>query len=201
MCKEIDAGKFNKDTVLTYQQRHYHDGSGTIRKGNFGDTYTIERLIQLCLSISDNVAFEMLVEQIDRNDFNAFTRQMGYSSFYIRNTSIWSSNSVVKDYVGVWNETYKYFEENTVGSNLMKKSCTNTPFGYGVLTLKGAPYSHKSGDNFPPNSVYNDAGIVWSQSPYIYAMFSKSDESPEEIAKINQAMRIVHELFGGNPAN
>lgn len=196
LCKGIDSGKYSKDTVLTYEKRHYHKGSGTIRKGEYGDTYTVEKLINLCLSISDNVAFEMLVEQIDRKDFNAFTKQLGYQSFNIRAGSVWSNNSVVKDYVGIWNEVYKYFEEDTVGSRLMKKSCTNTPFAYGVLTLKGTTYSHKSGDNFPPNSVYNDAGIVWAESPYIYAMFSKSDENKEEVAKINQAMTIVHELFG-----
>ena len=85
-----------------------------------------------------------------------------------------------------------------MGAEILKKACTNTPFAYGVLTLKGAQYSHKSGDNIPPNSVYNDAGIVWSQTPYVYAMFSESDESEEEVVKINQAMTIVHELFGGN---
>ncbi len=201
LCKGIDSGKYNKDTVLTYEQRHFHEGSGNIRKGNFGDTYTVEQLLKLCLSISDNVAYEMLVEYIGRSDFNAFTAQLGYQSFQLRSGSIWSSNSVVKDYVGIWNEVYKYIQEGTVGAGLFKKGCTNTPFGYGVKTLTGADYSHKSGDNFPPNAVYNDAGIVWAQTPYIYAMFSKSDESAAEIAAINKAMSIVHEAFGGNPAH
>jgi len=63
LCREIDAGRVDKDTVITYEEKHYHKGSGTIRKGSYGDQYTIEELINLCLSISDNVAYEMLVKK------------------------------------------------------------------------------------------------------------------------------------------
>ncbi len=201
LCKGIDSGKYSKDTVLTYQQKHYHDGSGIIRKGNYGDTYTVEKLIHLCLSISDNVAYEMLVDMIDRNDFDQFTRDLGYQSFQLKSWSIWSSNSVVKDYVGIWNETYKYFETGTPGAVMMKNGCTNTYFAYGVETLKDSDYSHKSGDNFGSNCAYNDAGIVWAETPYMYAVFSKCEGTSQDIKNVNAVMTIVHELFGGNITN
>lgn len=200
LCKRIDEGKYSKDTVLTYQQKHYHDGSGIIRKGKYGDQYTVEKLIQLCLNISDNVAYEMLVDMIDRADFDAFVNELGYQSFKLRPNSMWSSNSVVKDYVGIWNEVYKYFQTGTDGAVMMKKGCTNSPFAYGVLTLKNADYSHKSGDNFGASRAYHDAGIVWAPTPYTYAIFSKCEGEASNIKKINEAMAIVHELFGGNVA-
>ncbi len=198
LCKSIDEGKYSKDTVLTYQKRHYHDGSGVIRKGEYGDQYTVEKLIQLCLNISDNVAYEMLIEMIDRADFDAFVDELGYQSFKLRQGSMWSSNSVVKDYVGIWNEVYKYFETGTDGAAMMKKGCTNSPFAYGVLTLEDSEYSHKSGDNFGSSRAYHDAGIVWAETPYTYAIFSKCEGESSNVAKINQTMTIVHELFGGN---
>ncbi len=198
LCKRIDEGKYSKDTVLTYQKKHHHDGSGVIRKGKYGDTYTVEKLIQLCLNISDNVAYEMLIDMIDRADFDAFTDELGYQSFQLNSWSIWSSNSVVKDYVGLWNEVYKYFQTGTAGALMMKQGCTNSPFAYGVLTLKDAEYSHKSGDNFGESRAYNDAGIVWASTPYTYAIFSKCEGESANVAIINNAMTIVHELFGGN---
>ncbi len=200
LCKRIDEGMYSKDTVLTYQKRHYHDGSGIIRKGKYGDQYTVEKLIQLCLNISDNVAYEMLIEMIDRADFDAFVGELGYQSFKLRPGSMWSSNSVVKDYVGIWNEVYKYFETGTDGAVMMKKGCSNSPFAYGVLTLEDSEYSHKSGDNFGSSRAYHDAGIVWAETPYTYAIFSKCEGESSNVAKINQTMTIVHELFGGNVA-
>lgn len=195
LCQEIDKGTYNKDTVLTYEERHYHGGSGSIRFGAYGDTYTVEELITLCLSISDNVAYEMLTEYIDREAFDAFTKELGYQSFELNSWSIWSNNSIVRDYLGIWRNVYNYFASETECSKLLKKACTNTSYNYGTLTLVDEDYSHKSGDNFGIHCAYNDAGIVWSEKPYVYAVFTKSEGELYDIEIVNNVMTIVHGLF------
>lgn len=198
MCKGIDSGKYDKDTVLTYEEEHWRDGSGKIRYGNYGDTYTLEELITLSLSISDNVAYYMITKYVNRNDFNAFADELGYNSFKINSWSIWSHNSVVRDYLGLWCAAYDYFQEDTVGSNILKNACTNTRFNYGTLTLKkmnNYDYSHKSGENYGDNCTYNDAGLVWSDSPYVYAVFTKSEGTDYDTQIVNSVMTILHGLF------
>ncbi len=197
LCKGIDAGVYDKDMELTYEERHYHQGSGNIRKGEYGDTYTVEKLIKLCLSISDNVAYKMLMELVNTEDYIRYTNELGYATFQTKG-KMWSSRAMVKDYLGVWNEAYQYMATGTEGAKLMKNSCTNTPFAYGVLTLEDSSYSHKSGDNFGASCAYHDAGIVWANTPYMYAVFSKCEGEDVYTEKIDSAMAIVHELFGGN---
>lgn len=195
LCKELDKGNYDKTDILTYEEKHYHAGSGIIRKGNYGDTYSVEKLINLCLSISDNVAYEMLTRYIGRDSFNAFADELGYQSFKINSWSIWSHNSIVKDYLGLWSEVYDYLITDTEGAKILKEACTNTKFNYGTLTLKNYDYSHKSGDNFGDNCVYNDAGLVWADTPYVYAIFTKSEGTNYDTKIVNSVMSILHKLF------
>jgi beta-lactamase class A len=195
LCKGIDEGKYSKDDVLTYQEKHYHGGSGKIRYDAYGSTYTVEELITLCLSISDNVAYEMLVQYVDRNDFYAYIDTLECDSLHVPSWSIWSSNSVVRDYNRIWQVVYEYFTTNTTGAKILKNACTNTKFAYGVRTLKGEDYSHKSGDNFGANCACNDAGIVWAETPYVYAIFTKSEGTEYDDKFINGAMSIIHDIF------
>lgn len=195
LCREMDKSTYKKDTVLTYEERHYHTGSGIIRNGEYGDTYTLGKLVKLCLSISDNVAYEMLVEHIGRDAFDAFAEEMGYQSFKLNSWTIWSYNSTVRDYLGIWKDVYEYFETDTECAKLLKESCTNTLYNYGTLTLKDEEYSHKSGDNFGKYCAYNDAGIVWAETPYVYAVFTQSEGELYDINTVNNVMTIIHELF------
>ena len=196
LCKGIDEGKYSKDDVLTYESRHYHGGSGRIRYNAYGSKYTVEELITLCLSISDNVAYKMLVEYVDRNDFYTYIDPLGYPSLHVPSWSIWSSNAQVRDFCGIWNEAYKYFTENdTEGSKILKKACTNTTFNYGTETLVGEDYSHKSGDNFGDNCAFNDAGIVWAEIPYVYAIFTKTEGTKADAKLVDNIMTIVHDIF------
>ena len=195
LCKGIDEGKYNKDDILTYEERHYHGGSGTIRYNAYGSKYTVEELINLCLSISDNVAYEMLVQYVDRNDFYAYIDTLDCPSLHVPSWSIWSSDSVVRDYNRIWQVVYEYFGTDTEGAKILKKACTNTKFAYGVKTLVGEDYSHKSGDNFGTNCACNDAGIVWAETPYVYAIFTKSEGTDYDEKIINNVMSIIHEIF------
>lgn len=192
-CKQIDAGLADENTLLTYEEKHYHDGSGQIKKQPFGTTYTISKLIRESLYISDNVAYEMLTDYFGLSHYNEMVTELGCTSIQLK--SIWASKAKVKDFIIIWNEAYDYFESNSKMSAHLKNSCTNTPFNYGTETLENVDYSHKSGDNFGASAVYNDAGIVWGEHPYIFAVFTNSEGTPTDIDTVNRAMEIVNEIM------
>lgn len=194
ICKIIDSGMVDENTLITYESKHYHKGSGQIKYSEYGTQYSIKTLINLCLSISDNVAYEMLIDYFGFTEYNAMVDQLGCSS--IRLSSMWASKAKVKDYVVIWNEIYNYLESGAKMSSLLKESCTNTPFNYGTETLKeGVDYSHKSGDNFGNSPAYNDAGIVWEDNAYIYAVFTRSEGTSYDISTVNDAMDIVYDIM------
>ena len=194
-CKLIDEGKINKDTQLTYEEKHYHGGSGKIRYQAFGTKYTVEYLINQGLSISDNVAYKMIVDYIGHDGFNNMLKELGCDSISVPNWSIWASYVKTNDFIKVWDAVHKYFETNTLGAQILKTACTNTPFNYGSQAIKEYEYSHKSGDNFGTNCVYNDAGIIWAEVPYVYAVFTKSEGEWIDENTVDTAMKLVNQIM------
>ncbi|MBQ3543953.1 MAG: serine hydrolase [Lachnospiraceae bacterium] len=192
-CKVIDNGYADENTMLTYQERHYHQGSGKIRKSEYGTSYSIKDLINLSLSISDNVAYKMLLEHFGLQTYNSIVKSLGCNSLIINR--MWGSRVNVNDYITLWNEVYNYFSSGAKMSEHLKNSCTNTPFNYGTKTLTNIDYSHKSGDNFGESAVYNDAGIVWGDNHYIYAVFTNSEGTSYDIQTVNTVMEMVHKIM------
>jgi hypothetical protein len=138
----------------------------------------------------------MLVQDvIDRTEFNKYIESLNLDRFSIPSYSIWCSNSIATDFLVIWEDVYNYFQENTLGSQLLKTACTNTQWNYGCATVKDYDYSHKSGDNWEPNAAHNDAGIIWSEQPYLFAMFTKSEGNDYDESVIDSVMDIVHTEF------
>lgn len=194
VCKQIDAGVADESELLTYQPKHYHKGSGQIKNSAYGTKYTIGTLIHESLNISDNVAYEMLIDRFGFEHYNKMVTDLGCTSVQLN--GLWASRAKLKDFILIWDEAYDYFTSDAKMAARMKVACTNTPFNYGTETLQGIDYSHKSGDNFGYSAAYHDAGIVWDENPYIFAVFTNSEGKSTDINTVNRAMEIVNDVMG-----
>ena len=193
-CKQIEKGKADADQLLTYEEKHWHDGSGKIKNEEFGTQYTIRYLIQQALYISDNVAYEMLYDHFGMSGYNKMVDKMGCETLKPSPT-IWAYSVRATDYIVMWEAIYEYFETETEMANLFYSSCKNTPFNYGTRTLK-VDYNHKSGDNFGKYASYHDAGIVWSKDDtYIYAIFTNSEGEVSDEKTVDRAMELAHAMM------
>ena len=194
VCKLIDQGVADENTLMTYEEKYYHRGSGRIRKNPYGAQYSLKTLVNLALSISDNVAYKMLNAYFGREEYNAYMKELGCNSLVT--SGMWASKANVRDYIIVWNEIYDYVLSDGKMANTLKTACTNTDFNYGTETLAdGIDYSHKSGDNFGASAAYNDAGIVWHDNAYIYAVFTNSEGTSYDIKTVNSVMEIVYDIM------
>ena len=194
ICKQIDAGVADESELLTYESKHYHKGSGQIKNSAYGTKYSIGTLIHESLNISDNVAYEMLIDRFGFTEYNKMITDLGCTSIQLN--GLWASRAKVKDFILVWDSAYDYFTSDAKMASHIKNACTNTPFNYGTETLQGIDYSHKSGDNFGYSAAYHDAGIVWDENPYIFAVFTNSEGKATDIKTVDRAMEIVNELMG-----
>lgn len=75
--KKIDDGEIDPEQVLTYEPRHYFEGTGEIVKGDFGQQFTVSQLLELTVTKSDNVAYEMLKDLVDWQDLSALLTEYG----------------------------------------------------------------------------------------------------------------------------
>jgi len=173
LCRYMEENNINLDTELVYLQKHKFDGAGKIKYASFGTKYTLREVINYSLSISDNVAYKMLLDKFGTSYHNNLMDELGCNSLKI--SGMWASKCTAKDFVVIWSAIYDYFtHSDSEYSKLFKESCTNTIWNHSCVTLKGYDYSHKSGDNYPPWDAQNDACIVWKDEPYILAMFIKA---------------------------
>ena len=194
VCKLIDQGLADENAMMAYEEKYYHRGSGRIRKNPYGAKYSLKTLVNLSLSISDNVAYKMLNAYFGRDEYNAYMDQLGCPS--LKSDGMWVYNANVRDYIIIWNEIYDYVLSDAKMAETFKIACTNTDFNYGTESLpEGIDYSHKSGDNFGASAVYNDAGIVWHDNAYIYAVFTNSEGTSYDIKTVNSVMDIVYDIM------
>ena len=194
VSQQLEQGNGSLDEVMTYLPSHYHTGSGDIKYQSMYTDYTIRDLIWYLLTISDNIAYEMLRSRYGYDGQNQLMESIGSYSL-MTGDALWAYDAQPRDYVAVWMYYYNYFLSDSEVAKVMYESCTNTDYNYATETLTQYNYSHKSGDNFEPLSAYNDTGILWCDHPYIYIVLSSSDLYGDYAQEENEIMEIVNELF------
>lgn len=190
-CLAIEQGLASADEVMYYQEKYYHKGSGKIKDSAYGTPYTLGYLIQQALTISDNVAYEMLSAYFGHSGYNQMIQTLELDRLTL-GSSIWSHRMTARDLAIIWRELYFYFQTNTEMAKLYYKACTNTPFNYATVYLQ-EKYSHKSGDNFGANAVYNDGAIVWADRPYVIAILNNSEGEPKDIELVGNLVKLIND--------
>lgn len=190
-CMAIDQGLASKDQVMYYQEKYYHGGSGVIQFSEFGTPYTLEKLIELCLSRSDNVAYEMLSAYFGHTGYNEMINALGVERLRL-GSSIWNYQMTARDLAIIWREVYFYFQTDTPMARLYKQSCTNTRYNYATIYLKES-YSHKSGDNFGKYAVYNDGAIVWADRPYVVTILTNSEGKEPDVTLVGTIVKLIND--------
>lgn len=193
-CKKIESGEVSADEMLTYCEHHYDGGAGNIKMTPFGSEHSIKKLIQLCLSVSDNTAYKMLVERFGRSDYNDYIIGIGADSLVLEDWTIWANNTKPADLIKVWQEIYFYFEGGSDMALLLKDACTGTPYNYITMGVPDLKYSHKSGEYFDYPRGFHDAAIIWNEKPYlICAMSDSHGDSLQEI--YDTIINTVNDIF------
>ena len=126
---------------LTYMPKHYDSGSGNIKNEKYGTTHTIAKLVNLLLSVSDNVAYNMLLDEYTLNDFYISNSAIGGESDWAK----WGRATVNQrknEWIAIWN----YVNSGSQYSQVLRDDLTGTQFAYFVEGMQGwHSYMQKSG--------------------------------------------------------
>lgn len=193
VCSLFDQGIDSPESVMTYEQEYYAEGSGTIKKTKYGTDYKLSELIHLGLSVSDNVAYKMLHRRFGVDGYNEFAEEHGWDSIHLKGMWLRTANPV--DFIRVWKDAYEYFQSDAQSVEMLKEACTNTVYSYIHKGLGDVEYSHKSGHQDGDVACYNDAGIMWTGNQYLYAVFTNSDGTSADQKFITKCFILIHELM------
>ena len=196
-CRAIEQGFVSPDDTMAYdKEKYHHGGSGQIKNAEDGTVYTIRELIRLSLRYSDNIAYKMLVAYFGKDGYNKFVEELGVSRLRLSSSTsvstVWNYNMNTRDLCIIWRELYFYFASETEMAKLYKNACTNTPYNYATKYLT-EDYTHKSGDRFAPDPVYNDGAIVWKNTPYVVATLNGSEGEEVDEYVVATIVKLIND--------
>lgn len=196
-CLAIDQGLADKDTVMYYESKYYHGGSGYIKNCEYGTSFTIERLIYLSLNVSDNIAYEMLTAFFGHEGYNQMMADFGCERLQL-GSSIWSYKMNAHDLAVLWRELYFYFQSDSYMANLYRKATFNTKYNYATKSID-YDYNHKSGDSQARNPVINDGAIIWAEHPYVVAILNSSMGERADDVAVATTVKIINDYIIDGP--
>lgn len=159
---------------------------GHLTYADAGKTYTVRKLMENAISLSDNTAHMNLIKKYGRYTFNAYEARIGakcyiYEGYYFAKCTAYDMLLNYKD-------IYDYSKQDENGKFLLRQLIDST-FDYQISDALSSKYqvAHKYGSDQLTKS-YHDCAICLADSPYVLCIFT--EQTPETEAANN----MFHEL-------
>ncbi|MGB9791049.1 MAG: serine hydrolase [Thermacetogeniaceae bacterium] len=198
LYRQVAAGRLQWADRLRYDRASdYQVGAGALQyTARDGDTFSLRCLATVAITISDNVAHNMLVRNL------GYDNVMGYIRSIASNTTrpYGSAATTAKDMGAVVEEVIRFAKENPKLGGRLIDDLSHTIFHVG-LPGKLPPklqVAHKEGSI---NGVANDMGVVFGKRPYILVVLSKGiTDEDTGFLNIAEISRIVYNYQQRLPA-
>jgi len=185
--KEVEAGNINLDETYSLRKEDKVAGSGSLYKKPIGYKVTYRDLVELMGKQSDNTAFKITRNLLGDEKINEVIKLSG-----MLNTSLEKNTTTPKD-IGVFFENlWKGNIVNKTSRDGILESLTNTIYENHIVAgiPRGIRVAHKYGREI---NVVNDAGIVFTDTPFVIVIMSKGVIEREADKVIPELARIVFE--------
>ncbi len=189
------VGEVNLDETLTYSSRFNWSDSLEMSKHRYGEKISLRELIKYAITVSDNSAYQMLVNYIGRQNLKNYGRSLGAK--YTLNGSDNFGSISVEDAI-IYTSTLNNLIETggELGQELKQiflialQNDLAIP-EYGILA------AHKYGE-YKPN--YHDIGIVYAEKPYLVAVLTTEGYGDFEgkVKDISKHLYRLHSIFWEN---
>ncbi len=188
LYQEADAGRTDLGTAVAIEARDYEGGTGHLQYEALGTRYTLKELARFTLVESDNVATQMLIRYLGRENFRAFVRSLG--AFITPDRENVTSP---RDMATFFKALLDFQKKSPALAGEIMDSLLHTAFTDRLPALlpKDLPVAHKIGNQV---RVMNDAGIVYVPGrPYIISVFTQDADEGQAVATIAQISKRVYD--------
>lgn len=191
LYEQVAAGKLRwRDRVAYRQDVDYEQGAGALQlTAEDGNTFSLRCLSTIAITISDNIAHNMLVHRLGYDNVMNFIESIASDT----PRPYGSGPSTARDLGAFMEAVYRFAKRNPAQGRRLINDLGNTIFHVG-LPGELPPdllVAHKEGSI---SGVVNDMGIIFANRPYVLTVMSQgiSDEDAgfKTIAEIS---RIVYD--------
>ena len=191
-CKALLENGTDLDELVTIS-KIYQDAApeeGHLNGSDLNKQYSVRKLIENSVRLSDNTAYTNLINKYGRWVFNSIQYKKGinyliYDGYYF---SMASANEMMKSYKDV----YEYALSDERGKWLMQLM-TETSFNEQISAALSKKYTvaHKYGSDQETKS-YSDCAICFAERPFVLCIFT---EQRPETDEANQYFRDLASTF------
>lgn len=191
----IEKKELNFNTLLTYQEKDFEEGDGSIQNDPYGTTYTLEQVLTKLCKESDNVAKNMLFRTVKSSHLRQVLDTAGAQA-----TDLKDNFSTAKDI----SSFFKLIYENRLTSAESGKKMldlltdTTTEDRLPEPLPKDITVAHKIG-TWPETNAYHDCGVVFTKDPYVICVMSEKAPYQEAVETIQEVSRTIYESLFPRP--
>ncbi len=165
--------------------------SKKLTKDAIGTWFTVEELIKYSIRNSDNMAYYLLFTTFGRSGFNDYIRSLGLDEPYlysIEYTTLGAESAAL-----CMKEIYRYAKKT--GNTFLVDHLRNTTHKKQIDAGTETSIAHKYGLQDGKNLGYHDVAIVFTEEPYILAIFTRENGYESEANKVfREVASLVEEL-------
>ena len=165
LWEQARDNKINLNEQITYEENHYDNGCGVIQYKPIGTTYPTKELLNLSITISDNVAYNMLMSKYGRKNMMEFWKSKGTEEIYTKET--WG-NITAYDASIYMKELYNFYKEGNEYSEAAMNDFINSNKKF-IKSPNNKTIANKAGWF---HDTKHDVGIILDDKPYILIALS-----------------------------
>ena len=192
-----DQGKIDLNKKYKYTKKYYADGTGTIKNNKVNTDYSVRDLTKYSIIYSDNIAFLMLSDIVNKKDVSNYFKSKGtkYTFNSSNKSGLYQTFGELSANDGniYMTELYKYSLNNSKNSNELlnyfKKASLNN-----IKLATNKDVAHKYGWT---NKYVHDMGLVFDENPYVITITSTlGDKNWGNVFKnIARQINDIHESY------
>ncbi len=198
--KAAASGSIDLKEELICRDEDRLGGCGALKAFHGPQRVSIETLLELMITISDNTATNMLIKRYGREELNSDFTAMGLKQTRINRllfdseaTSKGIENAVsASDMALLLEKIYKRTFVNVRTSEYAEKILFKQQINHkipGYIGRYAVPTAHKTGED---DGITNDVALVYARQPFILCFLSTHTDVPEFERFIRQT---AYELF------
>jgi len=194
LLQQVAEGKITLEERMSYRaETDYSDGAGAIQFfTEDGTSYSLGVLANLAISVSDNIAWKMLLRRLGKDKIGAYFRSLGGETVYPGGANV----STARD-LGIYLQALLNFTERhpELGERLLDTMSHTIYDNEGIPpgVPPGVRVAHKVGT---VTGIANDIGIVFLKDrPYILSVLTEGigQGIDDGFATIGELSRLVYE--------
>ncbi len=193
--RQVTAGELDPEKLIATAPSHMEGGTGRLQFSPPGTQKSVDELVRYAIVYSDNVATNMLLDQVGKKEVKDYMRSLGGEMVDDQ-----ENTTCPRDMAVYMQEAVRFAGASPWGEKLLDHLRHTVYTDRIPYPLPDVPVANKIGD-WPSTGTYNDVAYVEHPvRPYIISIFSRGTAGYGNAAAVIREVSRTAYQYQGEPA-